>query len=69
MKTITVDKSSFFAKESPDMLAAKMGTSGGNSMMWIVSIFITGLGQILMGDTWRGFRFIWIEIFLKLIKI
>lgn len=28
-----------------------------NNMIWIASIFIAGLGQILMGDLWRGLKF------------
>jgi hypothetical protein len=56
-QVITIDKSTFLAKEAPDMLAMKMGSGGANSMLWIASIFITGLGQILMGDLWRGLTF------------
>ena len=55
---IAIDKSTFLASdEAPAMIAKRMGDGGGSSMMWIASIFITGLGQILMGDLWRGLRF------------
>src|SRR5687768_777764 len=67
-QAITADKSTFFAKESPDMLAAKMGTGGANSMMWIASIFIAGLGQILMGDLWRGLKFLLLEVGLAVVS-
>lgn len=55
---IAIDKSTFLASdEAPAMIAKRMGDGGASSMMWIASIFITGLGQILMGDLWRGLKF------------
>lgn len=55
---VAIDKSTFLASdEAPAMIAKRMGDGGANSMMWIASIFITGLGQILMGDLWRGLKF------------
>ena len=55
---VAIDKSTFLASdEAPAMMAKRMGDGGGNSMMWIASIFIAGLGQILMGDLWRGLKF------------
>ena len=55
---ITIQNNFLVADEAPAMLAAKrMGGGGAESMMWIASIFISGLGQILMGDLWRGLKF------------
>lgn len=55
---VAIDKSTFLASdEAPAMIAKRMGDGGANSMMWIASIFIAGLGQILMGDLWRGLRY------------
>lgn len=55
---ITIQNNMLVADEAPAMLAAKrMGGGGAESMMWIASIFISGLGQILMGDLWRGLKF------------
>lgn len=55
---VSIDKSTFLASDdAPAMMAKRMGDGGANSMLWIASIFITGLGQILMGDVWRGLRF------------
>jgi ABC-type sugar transport system permease subunit len=57
-EVIVVDKTAFFNQDSPAMIAKKMGSGGmDNSILWIASIFIAGLGQILMGDMWRGLRF------------
>lgn len=67
-QAITVDKSVFFAQEtSPDMLAMKMGRGGDTSFLWIASIFIPGLGQILMGDVWRGLKFLLLTIGLEVV--
>ncbi len=60
---VAIDKSTFLASdEAPAMIAKRMGDGGANSMMWIASIFVTGLGQILMGDLWRGLKFIFIVV-------
>jgi hypothetical protein len=67
-QAITVDKSTFFTQESPAMLAMKMGKGGDNSVLWIASIFIAGLGQILMGDLWRGLKFLLLEIGLAVVS-
>ncbi len=57
-EVMVVDKSTFFNQDSPAMIAKKMGSGGmDNSILWIASIFVTGLGQILMGDLWRGLTF------------
>lgn len=57
-QAITIQNNMLVADEAPAMLAAKrMGGGGAESMMWIASIFVSGLGQILMGDLWRGLKF------------
>jgi hypothetical protein len=68
-QSITLEQKNFFAEESPAMLAAKMGSGGEKSMLWIASIFITGLGQILMGDVWRGLKFLLLEVGLVVASI
>ncbi|MFN4150375.1 MAG: hypothetical protein ACK4IX_05485 [Candidatus Sericytochromatia bacterium] len=57
--TITIERNMILSSdEAPAMIAAKrMGSGGTESMIWIASIFVTGLGQILMGDLWRGLKF------------
>ncbi|MFN8578738.1 MAG: hypothetical protein U0354_18060 [Candidatus Sericytochromatia bacterium] len=60
---VAIDKSTFLASDdAPAMIAKRMGDGGANSMMWIASIFVTGLGQILMGDLWRGLKFIFMVV-------
>lgn len=57
--TITIERNMVLTSDdAPAMIAAKrMGSGGTESMIWIASIFVTGLGQILMGDLWRGLKF------------
>ena len=67
---VAIDKSTFLvADDAPAMIAKRMGDGGGNSMMWIASIFITGLGQILMGDLWRGLKFIFMVVGVYAVSI
>lgn len=67
---VAIDKSTFLASDdAPAMIAKRMGDGGANSMMWIASIFITGLGQILMGDLWRGLKFIFMVVGLYAVGV
>jgi hypothetical protein len=62
---ILIDKSTFFAKEiSPDLISKGIFTNETNSGLWVASIFITGLGQMLMGDIWRGAGFLINELLI-----
>lgn len=57
---ISIDKSTFLAiDDSPALIARRerQKETNTNSIAWFSSIFIAGLGQILMGDFWRGFKF------------
>jgi hypothetical protein len=45
------------------------GKRNTNNMLWIASIFLGGLGQILMGDTGRGLKFLLIEAGLVALNI
>lgn len=53
---IQQDKLALMSDDAPFQIAARKGGMD-NNMMWIASIFIAGLGQILMGDLWRGLKF------------
>jgi len=46
-----------------------VGARNSNNMLWIASIFLGGLGQILMGDTGRGLKFLLIEAGLVALNI
>ena len=55
---VAIDKSVFLSNdESPAIIAKRVGDVKEKSSWWIASIFIVGLGQIIMGDFWRGFKF------------
>ena len=55
---IQIDKSVFLSNdESPAIIAKRVGDVKEQSSWWIASLFIAGLGQILMGDLWRGLKF------------
>ena len=55
---IQIDKSVFLSNdESPAIIAKRVGDVKEKSSWLIASIFIVGLGQIIMGDFWRGFKF------------
>ncbi|MBC7475228.1 MAG: hypothetical protein H7263_13120 [Candidatus Sericytochromatia bacterium] len=57
---VSIDKSTFLASdEAPAVISKRMamGDGGASSYVWLASIFIAGLGQILMGDLWRGLKF------------
>lgn len=57
---IQIDKSTFMVSdEAPAIIARRDRSSVSHtpSGLWIVSIFILGLGQILMGDALRGLKF------------
>ena len=53
---IQIDKSIFLSLDESPAIIAKRDSQGNNSI-WIASIFFVGLGQILMGDLWRGLKF------------
>lgn len=57
-QVVTLEKQQFAlaSDEAPFQIAARKGGMD-NSMIWIASIFIAGLGQILMGDLWRGLKY------------
>jgi len=46
-----------------------IGKRNTNNMLWIASIFLGGLGQILMGDTGRGLKFLLMEAALVALNI
>lgn len=56
------EKFALASDEAPFQIAARKSMGMDNNMIWIASIFITGLGQILMGDLWRGLKFLLIEV-------
>ena len=51
------EKFALASDEAPFQIAARKSMGMDNNMIWIASIFIAGLGQILMGDLWRGLKF------------
>ena len=56
-KIVTLDNPMFFTYESPYMTSEKIEINDSDSKLWVGSIFITGLGQILMGNTFTGVTF------------
>lgn len=65
---ISADNFSFFSKDTPAaILSNNIVASENNSGMWIASIFITGLGQILMGEIWRGLKFLLIDFLIFIV--
>lgn len=61
VETMTIEKNTFLQTDaSPFVLAANsedLNAKNTNSSLWVASIFIPGLGQILMGDAIRGLSF------------
>ncbi|MEK7434379.1 MAG: hypothetical protein AABZ74_14700 [Cyanobacteriota bacterium] len=51
------EKFALASDEAPFQIAARKSMGMDNNMIWIASIFVAGLGQILMGDLWRGLKF------------
>lgn len=51
------EQASLVADAAPYQMAKRMTSADMSNMMWIASIFIPGLGQILMGDLWRGLKY------------
>lgn len=63
-QSITIEKNNFFNQESPFEIARRergsdtsSNSSYGNAGLWWTSIIIIGLGQVIMGDLWRGLKF------------
>lgn len=51
------EQAALVADAAPYQMAKRMTSADMSNMMWIASIFIPGLGQILMGDLWRGLKY------------
>lgn len=66
-QSIQIEKNQFFEQSLPYEMARRErsrdndseSTYGNPSLagLWWLSIFITGLGQVVMGDFWRGLSF------------
>jgi len=57
VQTYTIDTSSFLTDEEPIQLSRRMAVGGEAAQwLWVASAFIPGLGQLLMGDLWRGIK-------------
>lgn len=55
---IQINKSLFLiTDDSPAIITKRVGDVKEQSNWWIASIFIVGLGQIIMGDVNKGFKF------------
>lgn len=57
---ISVDKPLLFTEDESPSTLARRDTRISNedqSANWLASIFVAGLGQIMMGDTWRGVKY------------
>src|SRR5687768_16392759 len=52
----TLSSRDFSVTQAPYLLAEGL-TIRPKTNIWVMSIFILGLGQMLMGDVWRGLRF------------
>ena len=57
----TIEKSDLLKSDSSFEISKGIGARNTNNMLWIASIFVGGLGQILMGDVGRGLKFLIIE--------
>ena len=54
---INYTTNNFFNIEEPYQLVEKTEINNDNSVIWLTSAFVPGLGQILMGDILRGAKF------------
>jgi len=69
-ESYTVGPSVFYGEDAqaPYQVAGrKMGSGGTDSMIWLTSILIPGLGQFLMGDLWRGLKFFLIIVGIQVV--
>jgi hypothetical protein len=66
-KYTLIDKDFFSNNETFQLSAVK--DYPGNKIAWIASIFIMGLGQILMGDVMKGLSFYFIDIIVFILGI
>ena len=75
-QSITIEKNNFFNQESPFEIARRergsdtsSNSSYGNAGLWWTSIIIIGLGQVIMGDLWRGLKFWGIAILVAILAV
>jgi TM2 domain-containing membrane protein YozV len=55
-QTITIERPVFFTNQPPYLLADNISL-GKDLNVWVLSILIPGLGQMIMGDILRGLKF------------
>lgn len=68
-ESIIIDKQVFSLNLPNNLISEKISMNNNNSMLWTTSIFITGLGQILMGETFVGLSFLLSQALLVTLSI